>query len=217
MRHTNRLTSAHIIVTFDKYVRSKVSELSTDSLEDLIRQNPNLEKDGLGEAIILWAAENGHLQVVKLLLEWKPPLERDASTRSKNKNGRTPISLAAENGHDKIVEELLNSDRNAIYVQDKDCRDAIWWAIKHRNDRVIQLVVEEEELDSNTLRKFVEEEDVKSVQRALEAYFEVDSADAEGVTPLCLALRKENCELIELLQEHHAGVRFIKKKHWQDM
>ena len=87
----------------------------------MIRQSPDLERDGLGEAIILWAAENGHLQVVKLLLEWKPSLERDASTRSKSKNGRTPISLAAENSYDEMVEELLDSDRNAIYVQDKDC------------------------------------------------------------------------------------------------
>lgn len=82
---------------------------------------------------------------------------------------------------------------------------------------MVERVVEEEELDSNTLRRFVEEEDVKSGQRALEAKFDVNSADAEGVTPLCLALRKENYELIELLQEYNTLVRFIKTEHWQDL
>ena len=40
---------------------------------------------------------NGHLEVVKSLLEAK------AEVDSKNNYGQTPLSLAAENGHSEVV------------------------------------------------------------------------------------------------------------------
>jgi ankyrin repeat protein len=50
---------------------------------------------------LLWAAGNGHVAVVKLLLEMGAEIE------SKDRYDRTSLSLAAKNGHDSVVTLLL--------------------------------------------------------------------------------------------------------------
>jgi ankyrin repeat protein len=60
---------------------------------------------------LLIAAENGHIDVVSLLLNNK------ANVNDKNPNGSTALTLAAENGHSEIVSILLANGAN---VNDKD-------------------------------------------------------------------------------------------------
>jgi ankyrin repeat protein len=50
---------------------------------------------------LLYAAENGHEAVVKLLLEQGAELE------TKDLDGRTPLSRAVENGHEAVVKLLV--------------------------------------------------------------------------------------------------------------
>jgi ankyrin repeat protein len=49
----------------------------------------------------LWAARNGHEEVVKLLLE------KGADAESKSSYDWTPLSWAAENGHEAVVKLLF--------------------------------------------------------------------------------------------------------------
>ena len=60
------------------------------------------------------AAENGHLEVVRLLLA-----TGKAEVDSKDKYGRTPLSWAAENGHLEVVRLLLATGKAKVDSKDK--------------------------------------------------------------------------------------------------
>jgi ankyrin repeat protein len=84
------------------------SELQAEAQADAKAQ-----EERLGERPLHLAAEKGHNDVVKLLLEHKA--EVDAKTES----GETPLYLAAEKGH-KDVAELLLSHGADVNAKDKN-------------------------------------------------------------------------------------------------
>jgi len=60
------------------------------------------------------ACKNGHLDVVKLLLQG------NVDVLAQTKSGETPLHLAAMNGHHKIVRKLLKHELNRDYVDISD-------------------------------------------------------------------------------------------------
>jgi ankyrin repeat protein len=71
-------------------------------------------KDEYGRTPLLWAAENGHEAVVKLLLD------KDADIESKDKNDRTPLSWAAKKAHEAVVKLLLDKNGDVKSKDDDD-------------------------------------------------------------------------------------------------
>ncbi len=65
----------------------------------------NNSKDKYSWTPLLWAADNGHEAVVKLLLA-KDGVDQD----SKDDYNRTPLLLAAMSGHQVVVKLLLAKD-----------------------------------------------------------------------------------------------------------
>ena len=63
--------------------------------------NPDTPDTKYGQTPLLWAAEQGHEGIVRLLLG-----RNDVDPNSSCKSGRTPLTLATENGHDRVVELL---------------------------------------------------------------------------------------------------------------
>ena len=60
--------------------------------------------DDWGCTPLVWAAESGHEEIVKLLLDWK-----EVNPDSSANFGKTPLQCAAEGGHDGIVKLLQGS------------------------------------------------------------------------------------------------------------
>ena len=61
------------------------------------------QEDCTGLTPLSWAAENGHEEVVRLLLE-QENIDHDC----RDTEGTTPLQLAARNGHEDVVKLLLN-------------------------------------------------------------------------------------------------------------
>ncbi|KAF5846987.1 hypothetical protein GGP41_003240 [Bipolaris sorokiniana] len=79
----------------------------TDMVEMLLQHGaPAALQNDLGQCPILIATENGHEEVVKILLSSAP-----SSVETKNMKGDTALSIAAQNGMPGIIELLLQEER----------------------------------------------------------------------------------------------------------
>lgn len=75
-------------------------------MEILISAGASMDlADRDGNSPLLRAAENGHVAVVKLLVD-------NGSADFRNKAGYTPIMLSSQNGHDDVVVVLLQKEVN---------------------------------------------------------------------------------------------------------
>ncbi|KAK3384148.1 hypothetical protein B0T24DRAFT_588744 [Lasiosphaeria ovina] len=83
--------------------------------------------------LICWAAENGHVEMVELLLS------KGTDIAVANKDGWTPLIAASGKGHVNVVRLLVEKGVD-INVRDKDNRTALWYALKAGNGVVVQLL-----------------------------------------------------------------------------
>ena len=63
-------------------------------------------KSNYGFTALIWAAINGHLDVVKALIEAR------AIVNAKDNQGRTALDLAKQNHKNDVVELLMQHERN---------------------------------------------------------------------------------------------------------
>ncbi|WP_425385027.1 ankyrin repeat domain-containing protein [Wolbachia endosymbiont (group B) of Schoenobius gigantella] len=129
-----------------------------DKVKDLIAQGANLEtKDNTA---LHNACSNGRLKVVEYLIE------KGASLKAKNKDGKTPLELAEQKGYTDIVEILkqtqLNLDKELLIAVEKEdlgkVKDnlrrganvnaqsrlgwaSVFWAIQKNNSNIVKLLV----------------------------------------------------------------------------
>ncbi|KAI1778867.1 hypothetical protein F4818DRAFT_437668 [Hypoxylon cercidicola] len=88
-----------------------------ETLKLLLSHGANIEvKDQIGRTPLLWAATNGNIDLVRILLE------SDADINATNNRGRTALHLAAESTHrdhhETMVKLLLNYKANSCAVSD---------------------------------------------------------------------------------------------------
>src|SRR5205814_1919354 len=81
------------------------------------------------------SAANGHVEVVKLLLNANANIEA-----VDNEYGRTPLSLAAENGHVDVVKLLLNVNANIEAVDIEYGRTPLSLAAENGHVDVVKLL-----------------------------------------------------------------------------
>ena len=93
------------------------------------------QKDCVGNTPLLWAAENGHEGVVKMLLE------RDEVNPNKPDNhGQTPLHPAVVNGHEGAVKLLLGRDDINPNKPDDRGYTPLDYATKYYHEHVIALL-----------------------------------------------------------------------------
>jgi hypothetical protein len=96
-----------------------------------------------GQTPLLWAAEQGHKAVVKLLLE-TGKVDIDV----KDSSGWTPLLWAAEQGHEAVVKLLLEIGK--VDVNSKDSRygqTPLLWAAQNGHEAVVKLLLETGKFD----------------------------------------------------------------------
>ncbi|KAA8901721.1 hypothetical protein FN846DRAFT_112191 [Sphaerosporella brunnea] len=91
------------------------------------------------------AALNGHIEVVKLLLQ-----REDVDVNSQDKEGRTPLLWAMANGEDGVVKLLLEREDVDVNLQDRRYgQTPLSCAAKKGCDGVVKLLLEREDVDVN--------------------------------------------------------------------
>ena len=93
---------------------------------------------------LMWAAQNGHEGVVKMLLA-----RNDVNPEKPDKHGQTPLCSAAENGHEGVVKILhgrdnVNPDKPGIYE-----RTPLGFASWSGHERVVKVLLGRDDVNPN--------------------------------------------------------------------
>ncbi|TVY86815.1 Ankyrin repeat,PH and SEC7 domain containing protein [Lachnellula willkommii] len=104
-----------------------------------------------GRTPLSWASEEGHLEVVKMLLA-KPSVNVNSKSSARaefNKvrgyyhRGMTALMIAAMRGHERIVELLLQTGKVDKTITNKDGRTALWYATENGYSNIVSLLQDE--------------------------------------------------------------------------
>ena len=102
------------------------------------------QADCAGNTPLLWAAENGHDRVAKLLLE-----REDLHPNRPDNQDCTPLSWAAHNGHDRVVKLLLDRKDIDPNMADNQGGTPLSWAANNGHRGVAELLLGRKDVDPN--------------------------------------------------------------------
>ena len=130
------------------------------------------EYDCMGMVALTWAAERGHEELVKILLQREDVYPNQADT----KDGRTPLWWAACQGHEGVVKMLLaRVDVNPDQADTRYGQTPLSWAAEKGHRRIVKILLEREDVNP-------------------------DQADSSsGRTPLSLAAGGGHEEIVKML------------------
>jgi len=148
-------------------------------VKEIIDSGVDLNQNSLGYDAIRKASKEGHIEIVRLLIEKGVKLEPASSNRS------TPLMIAAEKGYIEIARLLIDKGANSN-VQDSDGRTALFYATKMNQLRIVRLLLERG-IDTESVGKTDVDINGKSV-------------DFRG-TPLELAHKKGYLSIVKLLEQ----------------
>ena len=160
-------------------------------------------KDNMGWTALHWAAENGHTEIVNLLLVNKAPIDA-------NYDGVTALHWAVENGHTEIVNLLLV---NRAKVDAKyDGVTALHIAAMNGRTKIVEALIEagadvnEKIRDEVTALHWAAEDGNTEIVNLLLANGAKIHANCDGVTALHFAVEDGNTEIVEALVKAGADV-----------
>ncbi|TRX89494.1 hypothetical protein FHL15_009663 [Xylaria flabelliformis] len=160
-----------------------------------------------GQTLLLWAIENGHHEIVQLLIE------KGADVESEDSYGYTPLHIAAENGHQEIVQLLIEKGAN-VESANRSRQTPLLKAVQSRHQEIMKLLIEKganvESKDSYgyaPLHIAAENGHQDIIKLLIEKGANVESRGSFSRTPLLRAAMNGRQEIVKLLIESGANVK----------
>jgi ankyrin repeat protein len=169
-----------------------------------------------GNTPLHWAAEKGHLDVVKYLVE-----EKGADIKAAANNGNTPLYRAARYGNLDVVKYLVEKGAN-VEAADKYGDTSLHWAARFGYWDVVKYLVEKgadfkaADKDGGTLLHWAARFGNWDVVKYLvEKGADVKAVDKDGDTPLHRAAENGNLDVVKcLVEEKGADVKAANNDGW---
>lgn len=128
------------------------------------------------------AAENGNLDILKLLID------KDVNIEAENNNECTPLHLAAKNGHAEAFQFLIKNRSNYRAI-DKYSNNTLHYAVKGGSLDIVELLLE------RGFNKDTRNNNSKNIHM--------------GVTPLQIAVKKGHLEIVKTLIKSGANFKVL--------
>ena len=163
---------------------------------------------------LMFAAKNGHLEIVLLLLEKK------AEPNWVDRKGYTTLMYAAKNGHLEIVRLLFGKGANPKLIT-RIGFTALMFAAKNGHPEIVQLLLETG-ADPNSVNKESHTALILAIQKGhfevakllLEKGAKPDLIDEDGNTALRWAVLNGHLEIVRLLLEKGAQLDLVDERDW---
>ncbi|XVF76569.1 hypothetical protein PTKIN_Ptkin13bG0276200 [Pterospermum kingtungense] len=175
------------------------------------------EVNELGETALFTAAEKGHLDVVKELLQYTT----EEGIALKNKSGFDPLHIAASQGHEDIVRVLLDHDPGlSKTVGQANATPLISAATKGHTAVVKELLSKDPSLleiskanGKNPLHFASRQGHVEIVKTLLDKDPQLARrTDKKGQTALHMAVKGVSCEVVRLLLKADSAIVMLPDK-----
>lgn len=141
--------------------------------------------DDKGLSMFHLAAQGGHADVIKLLLELKAP----GTDSTDAILARNPMSYASENGSLAAIQALAEAVPESVGVADKDGRTPLSYAAESGHSAVVEYFLASQDFS-----------------------IDVDNADGNGWTPLLHATAKRHLSTVQALLLHKADPNIAAKQ-----
>jgi ankyrin repeat protein len=154
-----------------------------------------------------FAAEYGHVEVVKILLE------KGANIGAQNQNGYTPLHFAAEYGHVEVVKILLEKGAN-IEAQNQNAYTTLHFAAEKGNFAVIKILLEKvADIEAKSQNGYTPlhlaagDGNVEVVKILLEKGANIEAQNLYAYTPLHFAAEYGHVEVVKILLDKGADIK----------
>ncbi|PQE19875.1 ankyrin repeat protein [Rutstroemia sp. NJR-2017a BVV2] len=182
------------MLTEQTFLRDHIDELSPYGTQQNLVENAgggeNQRTDTGWSSPLHIAAQKGHDRIVRVLLQHST----ENNVNLPDSEGRTPLICATIRGNKDVVALLLASGALLSCV-DHSHRSAIHWAVVHRRDSLLKVLLSH--------RPDGEQTAVRAV---------IDGYDLNGQTPLHLAIDDDFEDGVRLLLEYGANMNLAARR-----
>eukprot|EP00667_Euglena_gracilis_P003794 EG_transcript_3804 len=180
------------------------------------------DTDALGNVALHWAASGRHINVLELLLDAKAvgdPKAQDSSVaevNTQNAEGDTPLHKASRWGRPEFVSLLLSKDADPTLRNNQGRTPIHACALMGHVEAALQLLTytytpHAHQEKKKPAKKGKKDEAAEAEQNGRKV--EVDAEDAEGRTPLQVAVAADRGAMVGLLLQHGATVHRPSARH----
>ncbi|CAC5411813.1 unnamed protein product [Mytilus coruscus] len=158
-----------------------------------------------GAAGLFIASQEGHTDLVKLILKRNPKIDRG------NKHGSSPLNMASMNGHTDVVRLLLERHPN-VDISNKDGCSSLFWASQEGYTDIVKLLLEKNpkvdicnKFGYTPLIKACAGNHTSIVQLLMRHKPDINTKAFDGGSALYFSAMNGNIEITQLLLENKAN------------
>ena len=164
------------------------------------------EQNSNGVTALIYASQNGHEEVVKLLLA------NGADVNIQNNNEQTALMYASYYNNENVVKLLLANGAD-MNTKDSNGVTALVIASQNGHEKVVKLLLDKGAKDGKTeLMRNSEYGDIQNVERLIDGGSDVNEfSSIKGITALMYASENGRTDVVKLLLEKGADVNMKNK------
>jgi ankyrin repeat protein len=163
-------------------------------------------KDNTGRTPLWWAAKSGHALIVQSLLA------KGVNPESMDKGGHTPLLCAIDNKHTATTRLLIKREGVTLHkLAQNETMASLRSLLESGNDVNVNI---KENYGRTPLHTAASSDCVNIAEEPIHWKADINCEDANGNTPLRVALEKEQQDIVQLLLQHSTQTEGIMAAEW---